>query len=162
MIEAVGAAIVWVRDLGFLMIGAELAEEADFVVKARAGIEGLKVPQILPVHDEGEIERLQVGGEDLAGAAGERVIPAGSRGGHAGIGRLARVPALGAGGIDMDLILEAGFVNEAAHDAFGRRGAADIAQADEQEAEGSGHGVGERVTRPSRGREWGRRRRCRG
>ena len=68
--EAFGTAVVGVGDFGVWVIGAELAEEADFLFVESLGIEGAKVMEVLTVHDEGEIERLQVGGMDLAGAAG--------------------------------------------------------------------------------------------
>jgi len=159
--EAFGTAIVGVGDFGVRVIGAELAEEADFLFVESLGIEGAKVMEVLMVHDEGEIEGLQVGGMDLAGAAGERGVAKGGSGGHALVGEFAGVPTGGAGRVDEDLIGEIGVGDEFAHDAFSGWGAADVAEADEEEAEGSGHGRGW-VTSSNRGSGWGPRSRCRG
>lgn len=95
--EAFGAAVVGVGDFGVRVVGAELAEEADFLFVESLGVEGTKIMEVLMVHDEGEIEGLQVGGMDLAGAAGERDLAAGGGGGHALVGEFAGVPASGAG-----------------------------------------------------------------
>ena len=95
--EAFGAAVVGVGDFGVRVVGAELAEEADFLFVESLGVEGTKVMEVLVVHDEGEIEGLQVGGMDLAGAAGERDLAAGGGGCHTLIGEFAGVPTGGAG-----------------------------------------------------------------
>jgi hypothetical protein len=140
--EAFGAAVVGVGYFGVRVIGAELAEEADFLFVESLGIEGAKVMEVLMVHDEGKIEGLQVGGMDLTGAAGERGVAVGGGGGHALVGEFAGVPTGGAGGVDEDLVGEMGIGDEFEHDAFRGGRAADVAEADEEEAEGSGH-VGE-------------------
>ena len=50
------------------------------------------------------------------------------------VGRVALVPPGGAGGVDDDGAVEAGIGDEPAHDALGRRRAADVAEAHEQHA----------------------------
>lgn len=137
--EAFGAAVVGIGDFGVRVVGAELAEEADFLFVESPGVEGMEVMEVLAVHDEGEIEGLQVGGVDLAGAAGEGVMAVGGGGGHALIGEFAGVPTGRAGGVDKDLVGETGGSDEFAHDAFSGWGAADVAEADKQKAEGIGH-----------------------
>jgi hypothetical protein len=95
--------------------------------------------EVLVVHDEGEIEGLQVGGVDLSGAAGEGVMAVGGGSGHALIGEFADVPTGRAGRVDKDLVGETGVSDEFAHNAFSGWRAANVAKANKQKAEGIGH-----------------------
>ena len=67
-------------------------------------------------------------------AAPSSVIAARRGGGRrAAVGRVAGVPGAGARAVDLELVLEAGLAHEAAHDALGRRRAADVAHAHEED-----------------------------
>jgi len=82
-------------------------------------IEGADVSEVLRIHHQDEIEVLKIGREDLAGFACDGIAPFFQSGGHAGVGRVTRVVADGAGGIDFDATGQVGFLDLLAENDFG-------------------------------------------
>ena len=70
---------------------------------------------------------------DLPGAVAEVVTPPCGGAAHAGVGQFARVPRVGSGRVDSDPAAESPLFDDVVHDAVGRRGAADISEADEKD-----------------------------
>src|SRR5690606_8395812 len=66
-------------------------------------------------------------------------------------GRLADVPAAGAGRIEFDAVVQPGILQALAQHALGQRRAADVAQADDEQAQGLSHGRPPGSLRPARG-----------
>lgn len=97
-------------------------------------VEGADVGEVVAVHDEDEVKAFQVGGLNFAGAAFEGDAAMAGGGPHAFVGQIASVEAEGAGGVDADLIAEAGFFELMEHDTLSGGGSADVAHADEEDA----------------------------
>jgi len=97
--------------------------------------EGLEVGEVLGVEGEDVGEAREVCRGDLAGAVrGDVEAVAGGFGDRAGVGRSADVPVAGAGGVRR--MGEAGLVRAVAEGGFGQGGAADVAEADEEDGGG--------------------------
>src|SRR3712207_6425846 len=78
-------------------------------------------------------ERPEVVGPHLPRGAVERhASPSCGRRGP-GVGRIAQVPAAGAGAVELDLVIEAGLGHQAPHDRLGRRRATDVPHAHEED-----------------------------
>ena len=71
------------------------------------------------VHDEDEVEVVEIARFYLPGAAGEIISAPCGVAAHAGIGEVAAVPSAGAGGIDFDTVGEPFAVDELFHDSVG-------------------------------------------
>lgn len=138
MLEALGAAVVGVGDLGRFVLAAEVGEQPDFFAVVLFEVEVADVGEVLAVGAEDQVEAFEVGGLDLPRATGDRVAAAAQGFRHAWIGRIAGVEADGAGGIDLELGEAACVGDELAEDDLGGGGAADVSHADEQDAGGHG------------------------
>lgn len=111
-----------------------LQEAAHMSPASKTGVrpETLKRGEIVTIHGKDQVEPLEVGSPHLPGAQA-REIDAVARGDLDGawIGRLARMPVSGAGGIDQDAPLKTRLDKPVAQDALGQRRAADVSKADE-------------------------------
>jgi hypothetical protein len=77
----------------------------------------------------------EIGGGDLTCEVAEIVATLGGGFSHARVSVFPRVPASSASGVDVDAVLPASVFDQTMHDAIGSRGAADVAEADEEELE---------------------------
>lgn len=135
MFESLGTPVVGIGHFAFGVIIAEGTEEAHAVPLGGGRREGEHAAMVVFVHGEDEIEGVQIAGDHLAGAAGEIVAAGDGGGAHAGVGAVTLVHADGAGGIDFDLIGEAGGGDHLGQDAFTGGRTADVAHTDEEDAE---------------------------
>lgn len=135
MLKAFLSAVVGVGYFTSFVPRAELTEEADPGRMKPGGIQGEQVGLVLPVHGKHEVEFSQVRGSDLPGQM--REVEASPCGGlsHARVGALAFVPSSGARRVDFDAVTEPAFLHQTTHDAFSGRRAADVAEADKEQAE---------------------------
>jgi hypothetical protein len=112
---------------------AELAEESHLAVVLPRISQGINVLIIPVVHDQEEIEGIKVGSIHLSCPVGQgiaapvRCLP------HAWVRQFAGMEVDRAGGIDFHAILQARILHHLFHDSVGRRGAADVSHADEEE-----------------------------
>jgi hypothetical protein len=135
MLEAGIAAIVGVGDFAVLVLGTEFAEEADFGIVQTLRVQGAEISSVLIIHDEDEVMLSEIGSGDLTSEVAEIITTLGGGFSHARVSMLPRVPASSARGVDVDAVLPASVFDHAMHDAIGSRGAADVAEADEEELE---------------------------
>ena len=97
--------------------------------------DALQDGEVPAVHGEDQIEGLEILRHDLACAQLAEIVAAPPRVLlRAGIGRLAGMIVVGPGRLDAHGSRQARIVHESPHDAIGRRRAADVAGADEQNA----------------------------
>ena len=102
---------------------------------ARPAGRRLQVAQVAPVGGEDQVVVGEVRGRDLARRAVQRDAARPRRRGRARVGRVADVPVAGPRAVDLDRVLEPLLAQQRAHHALGGRGAADVAQADEEQAD---------------------------
>ena len=139
VVEAVGPAVVGVGHVevaGGDRRGIELAQQPDLGARLGVGRACQQLALVFAVHGQHEVEALEVLRGHLArGPLDDDVARPG--GGHrARVGRVARVPAAGAGAVDRDGPLEALRAQQPAHDRLGGRRATDVAHADEEDPHG--------------------------
>lgn len=136
--EAVFTAIVGIGDFAVCRVCDAGRSEIEEQMNPGFGVfgrEALQRCQIGLVHGDHVVEFREVRLIDLPGAlAGEVDPPAGGRGLAARIGWVADVPCAGAGGIDGDPVSQSGRCDTFAKDAFRHGRSADVAEADEQDA----------------------------
>ena len=92
----------------------------------------IKIVVIGVVHRHDAIELLEIPQPHLPGPVRQQIPPGIGRIPHAGIGLFAGVSGIGSGGIRLQLLPQPPFFDHLPEDAFGRRRAADISEANEQ------------------------------
>lgn len=91
-----------------------------------------RIAQVLPIHRQNQVEVVEIARLQLPGAqAGQVIAPRPGRGLHRAIGRLADMPAAGAGAVGIDSQARAG--GQMAKHPLGGGGTTDIAKAEKQD-----------------------------
>lgn len=142
--EAFGAAVVGIGDFAVGVVAEVAAHGHDAGAVFSAAGEGEDVAEVGVVHGDDEVEGFKVAAGELAAeVAAPGVAFVLESGEHAAVGFVADVVVGGGGGVCLDFVFESGFADEAVEDDFGGGGAADVAEADEEDAvRGGGRGCG--------------------
>ena len=133
-LEAVGTAVVRIRHLARAGVGRERHQQRDLGARAR-GADALQVHEVVLIHREDVVEAVEVRALHLAAAQVLHPQPAllAVRDGAA-VGRGIDVVVGGAGGVDLDAVVEPRRVHLVAQHGLGGGGTADVAEADHQDA----------------------------
>ena len=132
-LEAALAVVVGIRHV-WVSVGQriEFPQQMQGGVTVGARLETAQIPEVLTVHGNDMVEPVEIRGFDLPSVPIQSDAVSGGGLGGAGIGGLTDVPGAGAGGVDIETILQAGLPGEMPKDAFGHRGSTDIAETDEE------------------------------
>ena len=133
--EAVGATVVGVGDFAVGVVLDVAAHGHDAGVVFAAAGEGEDVAEVGVVHGDDEVEGFEVASGELAAEVASPGVAFMFEGGeHAAVGFVADVIVGGGGGVGLDFLFESGFADEAVEDDFRGGRAADVAEADEEDA----------------------------
>jgi len=122
------------------MAAAELRHAENPLGRRTRRREPVNILVVHVVHHDDAVEPPEILLAELARTMRERNAAPGGRTPHARIGQFAAVASVGAGRIDPDAPGEPLLFEHAAHDAFGGRRAADVAEADKKNLVSVFHG----------------------
>jgi len=126
--------IIGIRHAWVLVVVAESHEGADFGMVSAGWIELTDVGEIHLIHRNDEIELFKIGRLDLPGTTRDGVAVAYEGGGHARVRWRSLMAAYGACGIDVKIIHTPCVIHHLPENNLRSRGAADVPEADEQNA----------------------------
>lgn len=131
--------VIGIRHLILFVVGAEFTEQPKLGAEQCVAIIGPHIAQILLVHDKDKVVVAQIIFRHLPGTAAQIIAPVLRRCAHPLVRQFACMPAACASRADGDAISQSFGLDQGTHHPLGRRRAADVAQADKEEAKGSGH-----------------------
>lgn len=136
--KPVGAAVIGIGHVEPAEGGRIFKQQLELGAPA-GGTQGVELGVVAPVHRDHVVEVAEIGGANLTRPQAADVDAALERLGlGARVGRLADVPAAGAGRVGRNLTAEPVALDEVAEDTFRRRRATNIAETDEQNLDYTG------------------------
>lgn len=136
VVEAIVAAVVRIGHLVIAGLGVELAEEARARAVVTVGIEVERVVQVATIHREDVVEVVEIVTVHLPRSYIIQInTPLRRRRAHPGVRLLPDVPLAGSRRVDLETVLEPGLHHDLPEEALGEWASADVAEANEQNAD---------------------------